>query len=103
MLLTSRTLAENMELSLEGYRSSLDFLESLDQMDESDIVYKNYLEIKQDYETNLFWENASGAIVNALEEMEWEEKLPITTFDTEESIWMYQNVNDDWYLVFKKR
>lgn len=103
LLLTSKILAENMELSVRGYQRNLLFLSRMAQERDAQEVYRTYLQMKDSYENDLFLEDARGEQVMSVQDQELENPLLITQTGSRESIWMYDDSQGRKYLVFKIR
>lgn len=103
LLLTSKTLAENMELSISGYQNNLLFLSNMVGVYNAEEIFNTYLGAKDSYESELFLEDQQGAIVKAVRNTNLSNPYLITQTSDRESIWMYENEMENKYLVFKNR
>lgn len=103
LLLTAKTLAENMELSVSEYQSSLSFLCSISQEEDAEEKYETYLKAKNHFESSIFIENAAGEKSMPVQQISLANALLITQTSEDESIWMYSGAQEEKYLVFKKQ
>lgn len=103
LLLTSKTLAGNMEISISEYQKNLAFLSSLADTSNVKELYHTYLEAKDSFESNLFLENAKNEIIKTVRNEELKNPLLLTQTGEKESIWMYEDSEGKKYLVLKNR
>lgn len=103
LLLASKILAENMELSVSEYQSSLSFLCSMAKEENAGERYETYLKIKDHFENNLFMESGEGEQSMLVRQIMLDNPRLITQTGKDESIWMYDDQQGEKHLVFKKR
>lgn len=103
LLLNSRILAENMELSVFEYQKNLEFLSSMLQSHDAQELYCAYLEKKNMFKSELFLEDAQGEVIKSVQGMNLKNPLLLTQASDRESIWMYEDETSKKYLVFKNQ
>lgn len=103
MLLTAKILGENMGITLQEYRSNLDFLSGISAGEaEKWEIYERFVQTQDSFECNIFRESEDGSHVEWLYEQELKNPLLISRISQDESIWQYENEDGEKYLVFKK-
>lgn len=102
LLLTTRTMAENMGLSLAGYQDSLEFLSGLPGGEAYKEIYQRFLETQSGYECNIFWENAREEIIWSVREQQLVNPIPVSQLSDGKSIWQYEEPSGHKFLVWKK-
>lgn len=105
LLLTARTLAGNMELTLNEYQKSLDFLASIAQENPEDSghIFFRFLESLSGFQYNIFLEDENGEHIWNVEEQNFHRPEYIGRIDQEKEVWQYEDAEGNHYLVFKKR
>lgn len=101
LLLTSKTLAENMELSVSEYQNNLLFLSNMAEVHNVKEIYSTYLDTKNNYESELFMEDQQEEQMESVRSLELGNPILITQTSDRESIWMYENASGNSFLVFK--
>lgn len=103
MLLTAKILGENMGITLQEYRSNLDFLSGISGSEEEKReIYDRFVRTQDSFECNIFLEPEDGGQIQWLYRQDLKNPLFISRISQEESIWQYENEDGGKYLVFKK-
>lgn len=103
LLLTSKSLAENMNLSLTEYQNDLEFLSAMTAEETNKQVYQMFLKMQSKYECNLIWEDENGAVSESVYDLPLKDPVFISQIDAQKSVWQYTGADGGKYLVFKKK
>lgn len=103
LLITSQTLAENMELSLTDYQDSLEFLSQMKEDSDDMEIYRNFLNTHRKYEYDVFWENESGKMIQSVREKAMTASVLFSQISANRSVWQYEDADGNFYLVFKQQ
>lgn len=102
LLLTTRTIAENMGLFMAGYQDSLEFLSRLPEREEYQEIYERFLETQNRYECNIFWENAQKERIRYVRDQQLGAPVPVSQLQDGKSVWQYEDASGHKFLVWKK-
>lgn len=101
LFLIAKTLDKNMEISLEGYLSSLDFLAELASGNDGHPLYETYLESQDQFVTDIFLAE-SGSPGEGMSEYGFSNGIFLTDAGGGRTIWQWEDETGKRYLTFQK-
>ncbi|MGN0159607.1 MAG: ATP-binding protein [Brotaphodocola sp.] len=104
LLLTAKTLAENMELTMYEYQKNLDFLTDVVQVSEQDgeVACRRYLDTGAGFEDNIFIEDADGSCIWSVKQHNLQNPVFFSQIDENKTVWLYETAEGYHNLIFKK-
>lgn len=101
LLVVSKTLGKNIGSSLMEYKDNLEFLYEMEE-EGTEEFYKKYLDTKDSFICNIFWEDKEKNMIRTIKNMEVKNPILMTQIDEKTTIWQYEEKDGRKYLVLKK-
>ena len=103
--ITTQILSKNMESSIQEYEDDLDFFENLKTRGEAVDIFQSYINIKDVFVEDLFWEKEDGTFLESVSGKQYEDPVKIAQMDDARSLYQMkgQYTQEEKYLVVKKK
>ena len=94
-----------MESSIQEYEDDLDFFENLKTRGEAVDIFQSYINIKDVFVEDLFWEKEDGTFLESVSGKQYEDPVKIAQMDDARSLYQMkgQYTQEEKYLVVKKK
>ncbi|MGN0295346.1 MAG: ATP-binding protein [Lachnospiraceae bacterium] len=102
LLIISRTLAKDMEISFLEYQDNLEFLCLIEEQGDREIYYENFICTQSSFVCDLFLENQDGEMIRSTRGMKLFHPVYISEAEKGKSIWLYEDEEGDKYFVIRK-
>lgn len=101
---TTEILSKNMESSIQEYEDDLDFFDGLKNTEDAKVVFKSYIEKKEVFVEDLFWEKQDGTFLGSVSGKQYKDGIKIAQMNDEKSMYQMkgEHTKQEKYLVVKK-
>ncbi|MDY2629705.1 MAG: ATP-binding protein [Lachnospiraceae bacterium] len=102
LLIVSRTLAKDMEISFLEYQDNLEFLALIEEQGDRETYFESFIRTQSSFVCDLFLEDENGEIMESTMGTELTNPVHISDAENEKSFWLYDDAGGNKFFVIRK-